>query len=291
MKAPYDDLNFVRELSKYKWCRANLTVIKRFLLPDWSVYGKISVKSRKIGKRNTLKRNTQKKKKKGYETEKNLNMESDQPEIKVIAPLHEIPPPPTTENIMKTLNNDKEPDENKMVTETDFGKDERDEAGPPGKADMEAPKIKVFAPLHEMPPLPTTESIMKTLNNDKEPNENKTETATLYLMSDFGKDAKENGNEVADLGQDTKYETEKKDAKTEENKMNDDDDEAQQDTLELRTVNEILSPVADLGQDTKNETEKNAGDPKRESNVSEPITDVMEIRDQGGGGGGNRKGR
>ena len=89
MKAPYDDLNFVRELSKYKWCRANLAVIKRFLLPDWSVYGKISVKSRKIGKRNTLKRNTQKKKKKGYETEKNLNMESDQPEIKVIAPLHE----------------------------------------------------------------------------------------------------------------------------------------------------------------------------------------------------------
>ena len=87
---------------------------------------------------NTLK--SQKKKKKGYKTEKSLNMESDQPEIKVIAPLHEIPPPPTTENIMKTLNNDKEPDENKMVTETDFGKDERDEAGPPGKADMEAPK-------------------------------------------------------------------------------------------------------------------------------------------------------
>ena len=104
MKAPYDDLNFVRELSKYKWCRANLAVIKRFLLPDWSVYGKISVKSRKIGKRNTLKRNTQKKKKKGYETEKNLNMESD--------------------HIMK--NNDKEPDENKLVTETDFGKDAKE---------------------------------------------------------------------------------------------------------------------------------------------------------------------
>ena len=148
-----------------------------------------------------------------------------------------------------------------------------------------------------------------------------TETETLSLVPDFGKDAKENGNEgevtgqdpkpeenkmndddrtvneifspVADLGQDTKYETEKKDAKTEENKMNDDDDEVQHDTLELRTVNEIFSPVADLGQDTKNETEKNAGDPKRESNVSEPITDVMEIRDQGGGGGegGNRKGR
>ena len=168
MKAPYDDLNFVRELSKYKWCRANLTVIKRFLLPDWSVYGKISVKSRKIGKRNTQKRNTQKKKKKGYETEKNLNMESDQPEIKVIAPLHEIPPLPTTENIMKTLNNDKEPDENKMVTETDFGKD-----------------------------------------------------------------AKENGNEGDENGQDPKSE--------EINiKMNDDDDEVQQDTLDrtVRTANE-----------------------------------------------------
>ena len=234
MKAPYDDLNFVRELSKYKWCRANLTVIKRFLLTDWSVYGKISVKSRKIGKMNTLK--SQKKKKKGYKTEKSLNMESDQPEIKVIAPLNEIPPPPTTENIMKTLNNDKEPDENKMVTETDFGKD-----------------------------------------------------------------AKENGNEGDENGQDPKSE--------EINiKMNDDDDEVQQDTLDRtvrtanertvnevlepvdtlemrkrnrtvndddRTVNEIFSPVADLGQDTRNETEKkDTGDPK-----------PKEIRDQGGGWG------
>ena len=101
-----------------------------------------------------------------------------------------------------------------------------------------------------------------------------TETETLSLVPDFGKDAKENGNEGEVTGQDPK---------PEENKMNDDD----------RTVNEIFSPVADLGQDTKNETEKNAGDPKRESNVSEPITDVMEIRDQGGGGGGggDRKGR
>ena len=224
------------------------------MLPDWSVYGgKITVKLRKIGKRNTQK-------KKGYETEKNLNMESDQPEIKVIAP-----PPPTTENIMKTLNNDKEPDENKTVTETE----------------------------------------------------------TLSLVSDFGKDAKENGNEGEVNGQDPK---------PEENKINDDDDEVQQDTLEFnrtvnevmepvdtlemrsRTVNEIFSPVDDHGLDTKNETEKkDAGDPKpkenkknmeasvtreaerykRESNVSDPITDVMEIRDQGGGGGGggDRKGR
>ena len=136
-------------------------------------------------------------------------------------------------------------------------------------------------------------------------------------MPDFGKDAKENGNEgevtgqdpkpeenkmndddrtvneifspVADLGQDTKYETEKKDAKTEENKMNDDDDEAQQDTLELRTVNEILSPVADLGQDTKNETEKNAGDPNPKPKESGRNMEVPEeIRDQGGDGVGGR---
>ena len=114
--------------------------------------------------------------------------------------------------------------------------------------------------------------------------------------------------------------------------INDDDDEVQQDTLEFnrtvnevmepvdtlemrsRTVKEIFSPVDDHGLDTKNETEKkDAGDPKpkenkknmeasvtreaerykRESNVSDPITDVMEIRDQGGGGGGgaDRKGR
>ena len=225
MKAPYDDSNFVRELSKYKWCRANLTVIKRFLLTDWSVYGKISVKSRKIGKMNTLK--SQKKKKKGYKTEKSLNMESDQPEIKVIAPLHEMPPLPTTENIMKTLNSDKEPNENKTVTETE------------------------------------------------------TETRSLSLMSDFRKDAKGNGNE-ADLGQDTKYETEKKDAKTEENKMKDDDDEVQHDTLELRAFNETFSPVADLGQ-TKNETEKNEGDPgPRENKKNIEVSEG--IRDQGGGG-------
>ena len=170
-----------------------------------------------------------------------------------------------------------------------------------------------------LPPLPPTES--ETLNNN---DKTVTETETLSLVSDFGKDAKENGNEGEVNGQDPK---------PEENKINDDDDEVQQDTLELRnrtvnevlepvdtlelrnrTVNEIFSPVADLGQDTKNETEKkDAGDPKpkenkknmevsetreaernkRESNVSEPITDVMEIRDQGGGGGwgGDRKRR
>ena len=166
---------------------------------------------------------------------------------------------------MKTLNNDKEPDENKMVTETDFGKDERDEAGPPGKADMEAPKV--FAPLHEMPPLPTTESIMKTLNNDKEPNENKTETATLYLMSDFGKDAKENGNEGDENGQDPKSE--------EINiKMNDDDDEVQQDTLDRtvrtaneRTVNEVLEPVDTLEMRKRNRTV---------NEIFSPVDDTLE---------------
>ena len=157
------------------------------------------MKLRKIGKRNTQK--------KGCETEKNLNMESDQPEIKVIAPLHEMPPLPTTENIMKTLNSDKEPNENKTVTETE------------------------------------------------------TETRSLSLMSDFRKDAKGNGNEAdlgQDTGQDTRDETEKKDARTEENGMKEDDDEVQHDTLEFRTVNEIFTPVADLRQDTRNETEKNA---------------------------------
>merc|ERR1711888_120720 len=119
-----------------------------------------------------------------------------------------------------------------------------------------------------LPPLPPTEN--ETLNNDKMV----TETETLSLVSDFGKDAKENGNEGEVNGQDPK---------PEENKMNDDDDEVQQDTLELRnrtvnevfepvdtlelrnrTVNEIFSPVADLGQDTKNET-KNKCQPKQMS--------------------------
>merc|ERR1712215_501844 len=79
---------------------------------------------------------------------------------------------------------------------------------------------------------------------------------------------------VADLGQDTKNETEKKDGgdpKPEESKKNDDDG-VQQDTLELRnrtvnevfepvdtlelrgrTVNEIFSPVSELGQDNPDE--------------------------------------
>ena len=121
-----------------------------------------------------------------------------------------------------------------------------------------------------------------------------TETETLSLVTDFGKDAKENGNEGEENGQDPK---------PEENKMNDDDDEVQQDTLELRnrtvnevlepvdtlelrnrTVNEIFSPVADLGQDTKNETEKkDAGDPKPEENKmndddDEVQQDTLELR-------------
>ena len=270
MKAPYDDSNFVRELSKYKWCRANLTVIKRFLLPDWSVYGKISVKSRKIGKRNTLKRNTQKKKKKGYETEKNLNMESDQPEIKVIAPLHEIPPPPTTENIMKTLNNDKEPDENKMVTETDIGKDAK-ENGNEGDENGQDPKseeinIKMNDDDDEVQQDTLDRTVRtaneRTVNEVLEPvdtlemrKRNRTVNEIFSPVDDTLESGNRTVNEVLEP---------KENPKPEENKINDDDD---------RTVNEIFSPVADLGQDTRNETEKkDTGDPK-----------PKEIRDQGGG--------
>ena len=270
MKAPYDDLNFVRELSKYKWCRANLTVIKRFLLTDWSVYGKISVKSRKIGKRNTLK--SQKKKKKGYETEKNLNMESDQPEIKVIAPLHEIPPPPTTENIMKTLNNDKEPDENKMVTETDFGKDAK-ENGNEGDENGQDPKseeinIKMNDDDDEVQQDTLDRTVRtaneRTVNEVLEPvdtlemrKRNRTVNEIFSPVDDTLESGNRTVNEVLEP---------KENPKPEENKINDDDD---------RTVNEIFSPVADLGQDTRNETEKkDTGDPK-----------PKEIRDQGGGWG------
>ena len=110
-------------------------------------------------------------------------------------------------------------------------------------------------------------------------------------MNDDDRTVNEIFSPVADLGQDTrqdtKDETEKKDAKTEENKMKDDDDEVQHDTLELRAVNETFSPVADLGQDTKNETEKNAGDPgPRENKKNMEVSE--EIRDQGGGGVGGR---
>ena len=46
-----------------------------------------------------------------------------------------------------------------------------------------------------LPPLPPTEN--ETLNNDK----TVTETETLSLVSDFGKDAKENGNEGEENGE------------------------------------------------------------------------------------------
>ena len=114
------------------------------------------------------------------------------------------------------------------------------------------------------------------------------EADEVTKTSDFGKDAKGNGNE-ADLGQDTGQDTsdEKKDARTEENGMKEDDDEVQHDTLELRTVNEIFSPVADLRQDTRNEAEKNAEDPKpKESGRNMEVSEG--IRDQGGGGVGGR---
>ena len=115
MKAAYDDPNFVRKIYKYKGCRSNLTVFKRVLLPDWSVYGKITVKIRKIGKRNTQK-------KKGYtedETEKDFldsKLTKDKTIVMDYDEMNEavasLPPLPTIENIMKILNNDKEPDEN-----------------------------------------------------------------------------------------------------------------------------------------------------------------------------------
>ena len=66
MKTAYDDPNFVRKIHKYKGCRSNITLFKRVLLPDWSVFEKVSVKIKKIGKNGKIgKSNTQRRKKKG----------------------------------------------------------------------------------------------------------------------------------------------------------------------------------------------------------------------------------
>ena len=70
MKAAYDDPNFVRKIHKYKGCRSNITLFKRVLLPDWSVFEKVSVKIKKIGKNGKIgKSNTQKRRKKKGDTE------------------------------------------------------------------------------------------------------------------------------------------------------------------------------------------------------------------------------
>ena len=66
MKTAYDDPNFARKIHKYKGCRSNITLFKRVLLPDWSVFEKVSVKIKKIGKNGKIgKSNTQRRKKKG----------------------------------------------------------------------------------------------------------------------------------------------------------------------------------------------------------------------------------
>ena len=65
MKTAYDDPNFARKIHKYKGCRSNITLFKRVLLPDWSVFEKVSVKIKKIGKNGKIgKSNTQKRRKK-----------------------------------------------------------------------------------------------------------------------------------------------------------------------------------------------------------------------------------
>ena len=66
MKAAYDDPNFVRKIHKYKGCTSNITLFKRALLPDWSVFEKVPVKIKKIGKNGKIgKSNTQRRKNKG----------------------------------------------------------------------------------------------------------------------------------------------------------------------------------------------------------------------------------
>ena len=66
MKTVYDDQKFVRRIHKYKGCRSNITLFKRALLPDWSVFEKVTVKIKKIGKNGKIgKSNTQRRKNKG----------------------------------------------------------------------------------------------------------------------------------------------------------------------------------------------------------------------------------
>ena len=129
MKTAYDNPNFARRIYKYKACPLNVTLFKRVLLPDWSVFERVTVKIKKIGKNGNIgKSNTQKKK--GYtedETEKDF-LDSKLTKDKTIGNdgaividyderNEAVASLPTTENIMKheTLNDAKAPEENNEV--------------------------------------------------------------------------------------------------------------------------------------------------------------------------------
>ena len=126
MKTAYDDPNFARKIHKYKGCRSNITLFKRALLPDWSVFEKVSVKIKKIGKNGKIgKSNTQRRKKKGdiedERDEKGLldsNYSNDLTKDKTIGKDGVIV-------IDETLNDAKAPEENNEVVAltTDIMKD------------------------------------------------------------------------------------------------------------------------------------------------------------------------
>ena len=139
MKTAYDDPNFVRKIHKYKGCRSNITLFKRVLLPDWSVFEKVSVKIKKIGKNGKIgKSNTQKRRKKKGDIEDeraekgflDSNYSNDLTKDKTIGKDGVIV-------IDETLNDAKAPEENNEVVSA-LTTDIKDVAeGDDGTGDME----------------------------------------------------------------------------------------------------------------------------------------------------------
>ena len=108
----YDE--FVRRIQKYRDCHIGILSFKRVLQSKWAVIGKIKIKIKTIG----IGIPSTKKKKEVVEENIDSNSKSIYDERnEAVASL------PTTENIMKTLNDAKAPEENNEVVLTTNIKD------------------------------------------------------------------------------------------------------------------------------------------------------------------------
>ena len=127
--------NIARKKYKYKMCRPNMTLFKRAqmrlgLLPDWSLAERdtvvLPVKTKKIG---TLKSNKQ----------KEGDTDDDDHEIS-FGTASEVYWSLAERVTVKTKNIGTLKSNKQKEGDTEDETDEKDEAGPPGKADMEDPK-------------------------------------------------------------------------------------------------------------------------------------------------------
>ena len=232
MKTAYDNPNFARRIYKYKACPLNMTLFKRVLLPDWSVFEKVAVKIKKIGENGkTGKSNTQRMKKKGYIEDERAEkgfLDSNLTKDKTIA----------NDGVIVIDSNSKTFDE---LLEGEFNTGMIDAKEAPEESNEGIDIIK-----HEVDEVDEADEA-NDLTKDKTIGNDGVIVIDSEMIPDESTNAEVNVNEGMEV------------AETRE--------------AEGNAFKDLL---------------------KRESNVSEqedkPITDDMEILDQGGGGGGGKKG-